>query len=305
MSTTLRGSRLIENCTPSISYDNQVKAASTAFDNQMWEIIDDTGQVIMIPNIMHIDDPKLIDILAWQFHVDFYDPTRDLEFRKMLVQHSIIWHKTKGTPYMVNTVLDTYWRGGAHIEEWFTYKSPWPPQFPTINLDTLAGTFRDIEIDTAGNKFMTAMSALKNDQPISFKLGDPANALPAPLVENTTYYVVNKLALEFQIAATQGGAPIDIIDAGRGTNQIWAKSYGGGAGSWHERYKFRIIIDNNVIRDPQTVAQVLHLIDHHKPESRWPDQLIPHSGASLGNLYLAAYALTRITRQSLPPPIRT
>ena len=131
MSTLLRTSKLIENCTSSISYDAQVKAASEAFDAQMYEIIDDTGQVIMIPSIMHLTDPKLIDALAWQFHVDFYDPTRDLEFRKRLVQMSIVWHKTKGTVALVREVIDTYWPGSAYLEEWFNYNPNPPGQPPT------------------------------------------------------------------------------------------------------------------------------------------------------------------------------
>ena len=126
MSTLLRTSKLIENCTSSISYDAQVKAASDAFDAQMYEVIDDTGQVVMIPSIMHLTDPKLVDALAWQFHVDFYDPTRDLEFRKRLVQMSIVWHKTKGTVALVAEVINTYWPGSAFLEEWFNY-NPNPP----------------------------------------------------------------------------------------------------------------------------------------------------------------------------------
>ena len=130
MSSLIRQSKLIDNCTSSISYDAQVKSASEAFDQQMYEIIDDTGQVIMIPNIMGLTDPKLVDVLAWQFHVDFYDPTRDLEFKKRLVQMSIIWHKTKGTVALVEEVINTYWPGSAYLEEWFEYKNPFPPNYP-------------------------------------------------------------------------------------------------------------------------------------------------------------------------------
>ena len=130
MATTLRSSKLIEICTPSISYDAQVKAASESFDYQMYEIIDETGQVIFIPNIMGLTDPNLVDILAWQFNVDGYDTTKDLEFRKQLVQLSIEWHKTKGTVALVQHVLDLYWPGGATIAEWFDYKDPFPPNYP-------------------------------------------------------------------------------------------------------------------------------------------------------------------------------
>jgi P2-related tail formation protein len=194
MSTTLRTSKLIDLCTPSISYDRQVQSACESFDHQMWEIADDMNGVnapivgdqpeptppqgiVMIPNIMGITDEKLVDILAWQFHVDFYDATRDLEFRKRLVQMSIIWHKTKGTVALVQYVLDTYWPGGATLSEWFEYMSPLPPPAPN----------------------------------------------PVP-----------------------GGVPAP----------------------WHDRYRFRVYIDENII-DPQDEQEVLKLIDHYKPISRW------------------------------------
>jgi P2-related tail formation protein len=94
----------------------------------------------------------LIDVLAWQFHVDAYDASKTLEFRKMLVQESIQWHVTKGTVALLQHVLDTYWPGGATIQEWFDYKSPLPPNYPTtgwhqrylfrifVNADVIAPT---------------------------------------------------------------------------------------------------------------------------------------------------------------------
>lgn len=131
MSSNLRLSKLIELSTSSISYDAQVQSASEAFDFQMYEIIDETGQVCFIPNIMGLTDPNLVNILAWQFNVDGYDVTKSLEFRKQLVQESIVWHKTKGTYALVQHVLDVYWPGGATIEEWYDYKDPFPANYPT------------------------------------------------------------------------------------------------------------------------------------------------------------------------------
>jgi P2-related tail formation protein len=199
MSTTLRTAKLIDLCTPSISYDAQVKSASAAFDNQCYEIIDDMNGVgvtdpvgdqpsmpkqgiIFIPSIMDIYDSNLIDILAWQFHVDFYDPTRDLEFRKNLVQKAITWHMRKGTVDLVQEVLDTYWPGGATITEWFEYISPLPPNAPNPN---------------------------------------PGFQLDLP---------------------------------------------------WHDRYRFRIYIDENIII-PADEQKVWDLIDRYKPITRWPEGL--------------------------------
>jgi Phage tail protein (Tail_P2_I) len=202
VSSNLRTGKLIDNCTPSISYDSQVQAASESFDQQMYEIIDETGQVCFIPNIMGLKDENLVDILAWQFNVDGYSTSKDLEFRKSLVQQSIIWHKTKGTVALVQHVLDLYWPGGAVIEEWFDYMSPLPANYPQ----------------------------------------EP---------------------------------------------------------DWHDRYRFRITIDQTVIL-PADELEALKLIDRYKPVSRWCEGII-RPKLSEGNIGWAGMCLRFIMRESAAP----
>jgi len=197
MSATLYGERLIDKCTVSIAYDKQVQSACFAFEPQMIEIITDTDQVVMIPNIMNIQDENLIDILAWQFHVDFYDRSRPLEFRRKLVQMSIRWHKTKGTRALVQEVLDTYWPGAATLQEWFEYRYPLPPGQPDPN--------------------------------------------------------------------------------------------------WHDRYRFRIFLDQGLIPDAATQDQVLQLIDRFKPVSRWLEAIV-HPKDVHGDLWVCAVVWWRVTR---------
>jgi hypothetical protein len=218
MSTTLRSSKLIELATSSISYDKQVQSASLAFDQQMYEIIDDTGVVIFIPNIMGLTDPNLVDILAWQFHVDGYDGTAPLETRKQLVQLSIQWHMTKGTYELVQDVLDFYWPGGATLLEWFDYYSPLPPGFTPPN--------------------------------------PPYSTLESP--------------------------PITVPPA-----------------AWHDRYRFRVYIDQHIIT-PEDEAAVLLLIDRYKPISRWCEGVFRAivSDCSIG---WAGAALRFIYRESEAP----
>ena len=138
----------------------------------MYEIIDDTGQVVFIPNILGLTDSALVDILAWQFHVDFYDPTKDLEFRKQLVQLSIVWHKTKGTVDLVNAVLAMFYPGppAPYIQEWWQYFNPFPPQFPTLQADQLAATFLPDEVDVPNSTFNIVAGALTNGMVIYFKV---------------------------------------------------------------------------------------------------------------------------------------
>lgn len=264
MSTTLRNLQLIDFCTPSIAYDRQVQAGCKAFDNQMHEIIDDTPVIIFISQILQLADSNLIDILAWQFHVDFYDQTRPLEFRRQLVFNSIQWHMRKGTVQLVQDVLDMFWPGGATITEWFEYMSPLPPNYPVDNVDTMIYTFTPSQVSVTGNTFTINGHTLVNNDQIRFELGAPNNTLPQPMLAGLWYRVVNKTTNTFKIAPSLNGSPIDFITAGTGTNQIWRH----GAGTWHDRYRFRILIDEQIIR-PEDQAQVVALINAYKPVSRW------------------------------------
>jgi hypothetical protein len=291
MSSILRGTRLIENCTPSISYDRQVQAACEAFDQQMWEIMDETGQVVMIPNIMNLTDPKLVDILAWQFSVDFYDATKDLEFRKRLVQQSIVWHKTKGTMALVQYVLDTYWPGRAWIDEWFDYKSPFPPNYGD---PALAGTFTAADVNPSANTF--TYSGAVNGTEVAFT--NTGGALPTPIVPTRIYFIVNATATTFQISTDPGGAPLDIQNQGSGTNQVYTRT-----NAWHDRYRFRIMINEEVVA-PTDEQQVLTLIDRYKPVSRWSEAVVrPRSSNAI--CYACAVAQVFINRVSQAAKIRS
>lgn len=313
MSTTLRSSHLIDDCTPSISYDAQVQSACQAFDEQMYEIIDDTGQVVFIPNIMGLTDSNLVDILAWQFHVDFYDPTKDLEFRKQLVQLSIVWHKTKGTVDLVNQVLAMFYPGppAPYIQEWWQYFNPFPPNFPTLQADQLAATFLGSEVDVPNDTFMVCAGALANGMPIYFKVSGgppptgpmgPPNSLPPPIVPNTHYYVVNWHPTYFQISATLNGPPLVLTGAGYGTNEIWDVGVAGG--SWHNRYRFRIIFDDTVIPDTEIPA-IVNLIAYFKPISRWPEGETLQARTAIGHVYVFGFAQFTATIKSNHAVIRS
>lgn len=290
MSSILRSAKLIEICPPSINYDAQVQSASQAFDAQMWEIIDDTGQVVMIPNIMGLTDSTLVDVLAWQFHVDFYDATKDLEFRKRLVQMSIIWHKTKGTVQLVEDVINTYFPGIAYLQEWYQYRSPLPPNYGD---PALAGTFTAAQVNSGSDTI--TFSGMVNGNEVAF--ANPSGSLPTPIEPMRIYYVVGATGTTFQVALIPNGDPLNIQNPGSGTNSVFKRT-----NAWHDRYRFRIMMNQQVV-DPDVEAQMLTLIDRYKPVSRWPEAVV-RPEYSLLDIYVTAVAQIRITRVSRPPPIR-
>jgi hypothetical protein len=360
MSTSLRTGKLLELCTPSIAYDSQVQAACESFDYQMYEIIDETGQVCFIPNIMGLRDPKLVDILAWQFNVDGYDPTRDLEFRKNLVQQSIIWHKRKGTRALVEEVMHTFWPGGATLEEWFQYRggastahavASQSPATPTYSTGIVLGIRLQCVVDgkiTALRFYRLTPSSTTSRVMKLWR--EPAHTLVAtsqPSVENISQTGWIELPLTPPLDAVAGDIFVASYEQPNGdtygrtntasvsesaelaivTSACWGSAMGGFPASdtplatffadvsfvtpsgdwppgqpdpkWHDRYRFRIMVDQAVIPPDQENA-VLALIDRYKPVSRWCEGIF-YSRVSECDIGWAGMTLRFIYRESEAP----
>ena len=89
-----------------------------------WDCIDD------------LSDAEL-DELAWELNIEWYDKNAPIEVKREIVKDSDITHKTLGTKWAVERVINTYF-GDGEISEWFEYGGE-PGHFqvhssnPTIN----------------------------------------------------------------------------------------------------------------------------------------------------------------------------
>jgi phage tail P2-like protein len=108
---------------PNIAEDPNVKMAAEAFDEVLKNIIKKITDIEVIPNLVldRIVNETLIDLLAWQFHVDFYEPSMPIEIKRQLVLKSLDWHYRKGTPSVVEEIVSTVF-SRAIIQEWFEYE---------------------------------------------------------------------------------------------------------------------------------------------------------------------------------------
>lgn len=105
---------------PSIAGDPDILAAADAVDAELRKATACIPNVSIIPRIREIVDSTIIDLLAWQFHVDFYEADAPLETRRELVARSLDWHTRKGTPSVVEEVV-TAALSDAEVSEWFNY----------------------------------------------------------------------------------------------------------------------------------------------------------------------------------------
>lgn len=136
-----------ESLPESIDRDN-VREVAKVIDEKLHELDVMTELCNLYPRIDELSS-NLIDALAIQLHVDFYDTTLDLENRRALVKNSILWHMKKGTPFAVAGVISAAF-DKTEVKEWYEYGGePYHfkivTEYVTTEKDKLAQMRRAIE----------------------------------------------------------------------------------------------------------------------------------------------------------------
>ncbi|MPN30134.1 hypothetical protein SDC9_177592 [bioreactor metagenome] len=65
-------------------------------------------------------DEEILDILAYDLHVDWYDYTYPIEVKRATIKDSVKVHRKLGTKYAVETALGNVFPG-TKVSEWFQY----------------------------------------------------------------------------------------------------------------------------------------------------------------------------------------
>ena len=87
---------LIDISPPSITGDEKVKHIITAVDPELQSVSHDIREAFIISRINELPE-NVLDLLAWQWHVDFYELAHNVEAKREMVLKSILWHRKKGT----------------------------------------------------------------------------------------------------------------------------------------------------------------------------------------------------------------
>ena len=99
----------------------EILAVTNALDQELKEITKSIYEIIIMPRIDEMPE-DIVDSLAWQLHVDFYEPLGlDLDKKRALVKNSLDWHRRKGTKSVVVDIMRTLFFEDFRIEEWFEY----------------------------------------------------------------------------------------------------------------------------------------------------------------------------------------
>ena len=132
----------------SIRDDATVRGAADAFDEILGTIVRDIPNLLIFsridptPDMLSAPLQRLADaagglkplniqeleLLAWQFHVDFREVASTREQLAELVRDAIPWHRIKGTPASIRAALALFGFSDVTIEEggvgmhWATYQ---------------------------------------------------------------------------------------------------------------------------------------------------------------------------------------
>lgn len=97
------------------SIDATARSIDFEFDGVRGEI----PKSIHYPRLNELPS-AVLDLLAWQFHVDFYDQSLDVDTKRRLLLQSIAWHRIKGTPAAVEAMVNAVY-ASAEVQEWYEY----------------------------------------------------------------------------------------------------------------------------------------------------------------------------------------
>jgi len=102
---------------PSIrEFQHLVETFDASFEELKKHII----KVLIYPRIDEIEDEKLLDLLAWQFHIEGYEQAQTIQEKRNLIKNAIELHRYKGTPYAIKKVFESLGLD-ASLQEWFDY----------------------------------------------------------------------------------------------------------------------------------------------------------------------------------------
>lgn len=119
MADNIKGICILDLLPSNLRADENIRSAAQALDAELRAVTSAIDECLHLPRLDELSE-EVVDLLAWQWHVDFYEPGLSLEKKREMVRKSIAWHRKKGTPAVVQDVVSTIFSSG-NSKEWFEY----------------------------------------------------------------------------------------------------------------------------------------------------------------------------------------
>lgn len=104
---------------PNLLQDQNIKALAEAIEPEFEKVKEQIINVLIYPRIDELNE-EVLDLLAWQFHIEGYELATNITEKRILIKKAIELHRYKGTKYAIEEVLRALNLEGK-ISEWFEY----------------------------------------------------------------------------------------------------------------------------------------------------------------------------------------
>lgn len=209
----LNNVHLLDLSPENLKRDTESVALAEALTPEIQEISKEIRKLLLLDNLDELSE-EVVDMLAWDQHVDFYDSSLPIEQKRELVRNSGEWHQMKGTPWAVEQVVSIIFQN-AKVSEWFEYGGQ-PGYFrveteQTLTADTdLARLVRIVNATKRKSIWLENVTIKRNIEanlyfggiiseykrteiyPVAFKMGDVNSNISmgavTSILANTTIY---------------------------------------------------------------------------------------------------------------------
>ena len=120
MSSTIYDTDFTKYLPTALQHDPKMVALANAAAQELLKASGLIDNVLIYCRIDELPE-ELVDILAYDLHVDWYDFSYPLEAKRDLVKNSVRVHKKMGTKSAIETALGSLYPE-SEIEEWFEYE---------------------------------------------------------------------------------------------------------------------------------------------------------------------------------------
>lgn len=119
---------------PALKENEQMYAIAAAVANQMEKTNALLPACVIYPNIHNLPE-MVLDILAYDLHVDWYDDTAPIDLKREVISNCIRVQKKLGTSFAVSKILNIYFRD-ILVQSWEEYGGePYHFKIKTTNPD--------------------------------------------------------------------------------------------------------------------------------------------------------------------------
>ncbi len=162
MNNNIQTADLLRTLPPSLKHDGRMMNLAKVISGELRRNINLVNQNIIFARIGELPE-EVLDALAYDLHVDWYDYNHPVEAKRAVIRDSVKVHMRLGTKYAVVTALGSLYPE-TEVEEWFQYGGQ--PYYFRIVLDVTNShvTASYSEIIKAVNLYKSLRSKLEEGE---------------------------------------------------------------------------------------------------------------------------------------------